>query len=100
MSATIEIPILDQYIPGINITAFASGIANRSKKGNLKKNAFAHGKITLDVSKSTRILKVNVIPEHEFVNPSSTLKVNVNVSDINGPKCNSEGIEISMNFLV
>lgn len=88
-SAIVKIPILESYLPNLNVLIdIISSTSQAEKQG---KPAFATGTISLKISTSTRSLNVSVEPEKKNLEPGGTTKVNFKVTDSNGaPVANSE----------
>lgn len=89
-TASLEIPIKDEYIPNLNIQVDLAGSAPRTDdQGNLLKDveprpAYATGTLNLRIPPLTRTLSVQATPEQKELEPGGKTNINVTVKDARG----------------
>ena len=86
-TATLKIPLEEVHIPGLHLQVEAVGKKARSDangqplKGSPERPAYASGGMTLTVSRQSRTLQVEVIPEKPRLKPGGTTEVLVKLRD-------------------
>jgi len=96
-SATLNIPIEEEYIPNLNIQVDLVGSAPRTDdQGELLKNvpprpAYASGQLNLSIPPLQRTLALQVTPDQNKLEPGGETTLSVIVKDANGlPVPNAE----------
>ncbi len=96
-SVTLKIPLKEEYLPNIHAQVDLVGSAPRTDdKGEVqeklaKRPAFASGSLNLQISKESRMLKVEAEPVDKTLEPAGKTNINVAVKDYRGePVANTE----------
>lgn len=93
--ATVKIPITEMDIPSVNVQVDINGVKREDPTGDaggeLKRPAFASGRIAIEVSPYKKQLSVAVKPVSSALAPRGKANVAVTITDSSGaPKSNAE----------